>query len=68
MICYVLGIPFSSMKCVLIFIDVGMDLGLTFDVFVDTFTVHTCNLLNHQRNIILDDVMIFFVTSFGIDV
>ena len=50
MIFHVLGIPFSSMKLVSIFIDFGMDVGLTFDVFFDTFSIRVRNVLNLQNH------------------
>ena len=83
MIVNVFGIPFSSMKFVLIVHRFWDGFGLNFWCFFDTFSVCTCNLLNHQKHLFYHDFqgfylpfretwflmffLIFFVTCFGID-
>ena len=72
---YLLATPFSSMKFVLIFHRCSDGFGSHVWCFFDTTPVRTCNLLNHQKLLILPFreirfLMIFlilFVTSFGID-
>jgi hypothetical protein len=64
-----------------LFIEFRMDFGLIFDVFFDTFTIRTCNLLNHQKPLFFQWIsmillfretwflmifLIFSVTSFSI--
>ena len=54
------------------FIDFKMDFSLIFNVFVDTFSVRTCNLLNHQKYLFCNEFQCFyhwhwFSMSCGID-
>ena len=53
MICYVLGVPFSSIKFLMFFHRFWNGFWSHFWCFFDTFTVGTCNLLNHPKHLFL---------------